>query len=157
MWRKGIPCALLVGLQIGIATVENSMEGPQKIKNGTALWPSNPSSGYIAKGNKLSISKGYLDPHVLCSILHIAKTWKQAKCLSTDEWMDKETVVQPWLVWFNGLSAGLRTKGLPAQFPVRACAWVASQVIGTVHARGNHTLMFLSLSPSRPLCLKINK
>ena len=37
MWRKGIPCALLVGLQIGIATVENSMEGPQKIKNGTAL------------------------------------------------------------------------------------------------------------------------
>ena len=29
--------ALLVGMQIGIATVENSMEFPQKIKNGKSL------------------------------------------------------------------------------------------------------------------------
>ena len=27
------PCALLVGLEIGAATMENSMEVPQKIKN----------------------------------------------------------------------------------------------------------------------------
>ena len=33
MWRKGNPCALL-GMQIGAATVENSMEFPKKIKNG---------------------------------------------------------------------------------------------------------------------------
>ena len=37
MWRKGSPFALLVGMQIGVATVENSVEIPQKIKNGTAL------------------------------------------------------------------------------------------------------------------------
>ena len=37
MWRKGNPCALLVGMQIGTATVENSMELPQKVKNGTVL------------------------------------------------------------------------------------------------------------------------
>ena len=40
-WRgcaeKGAPYALLVGMQVGAATVENSMEFPQKIKNGTAL------------------------------------------------------------------------------------------------------------------------
>ena len=35
--RKGNPSALLVGMQIGEATVENSMEFPQKTKNGTAL------------------------------------------------------------------------------------------------------------------------
>ena len=40
-WRKGNTFALLVGLQIGAATVEKSMEFSQKIKNGTALWPSN--------------------------------------------------------------------------------------------------------------------
>ena len=34
----------------------------------------------------------------------------------------------PWLVWLSGLSAGLRTKGLLVQFPVRAHAWVAGQV-----------------------------
>ena len=37
MWRKGNPSALLVGMQTGVATVENSMEFPQKTKNGTAL------------------------------------------------------------------------------------------------------------------------
>ena len=35
--EKGKPRALLVGMQTGVATVENSMELPQKIKNGTAL------------------------------------------------------------------------------------------------------------------------
>ena len=37
MWRKGNPSTLLVGMQTGAATVENSMEFPQKTKNGTAL------------------------------------------------------------------------------------------------------------------------
>ena len=37
LWRKGNPSALLVGIQTGAATVENSMEFPKKTKNGTAL------------------------------------------------------------------------------------------------------------------------
>ena len=37
MWRKGNPSALLVGMQTGEATVENSMEFPQKTENGTVL------------------------------------------------------------------------------------------------------------------------
>ena len=37
LWRKGNPSALLVGMQTGAATVENSMEFPQKTKNGTAF------------------------------------------------------------------------------------------------------------------------
>ena len=32
LWRKENPCALLVEMQTGAATVENSMETPQKIK-----------------------------------------------------------------------------------------------------------------------------
>ena len=32
IWRKGIPSALLVGMQIHAATVESSMEIPQNIK-----------------------------------------------------------------------------------------------------------------------------
>ena len=52
---------------------------------------------------------------------------------------------------------GLQTKRLLVQFPVRAHAWVAGQVPSGGHMRGNHTLIFLSLSPSLPLSLKINK
>ena len=36
-WRKGNRSALLVGMQTGAATVENSREFPQKTKNGTAF------------------------------------------------------------------------------------------------------------------------
>ena len=35
--EKGNPSALLVGMQTGATTVENSMKFPQKTKNGTAL------------------------------------------------------------------------------------------------------------------------
>ena len=37
MQRKGNASALLVKMQTGEATMENSMEFPQKTKNGTAL------------------------------------------------------------------------------------------------------------------------
>ena len=32
MWRKGNPFPLLLGMQVGIATVESSMEIPKKLK-----------------------------------------------------------------------------------------------------------------------------
>ena len=48
-WRgcgeKGNPSALLVGMQTGEATVENSMEFPQITNNGTALLPTNSTAG----------------------------------------------------------------------------------------------------------------
>ena len=37
VWRKGNPFALLVGMQIGEATVEGNMEKTQTIKNGSTL------------------------------------------------------------------------------------------------------------------------
>ena len=49
MWRKGNPGTLLVGMQTGAATVENSMEFVQKTKNGTAFWPSNSVAGLYPK------------------------------------------------------------------------------------------------------------
>ena len=46
--EKGNPFALLVGMQIGAATVESSMKLPQKIKNKSAFRPSYPTSGNIS-------------------------------------------------------------------------------------------------------------
>ena len=62
----------------------------------------------------------------------------------------KEFVIDPWLMWLSGLSAELGTKGLLVRLPVRALAWVAGQVPSREHVKGNHTLMFLSLSFSLP-------
>ena len=47
LWRKGNPGALLVGMQTDAAPVENSMEFPQKTKNGTAFWSSDSTAGII--------------------------------------------------------------------------------------------------------------
>ena len=64
MWRKGTPCALLVGMQIGAATVENSMEFSQKIKNGTALSPGNFTYGNIIKETQNTDLKEYMHSYV---------------------------------------------------------------------------------------------
>ena len=68
-----------------------------------------------------------------------------------------KVLLKPWLVWLSGLTASLQTKGLPVRFPLRAHAWVMSQVPGGKHASGNHTLMFLSLSFSFTSPLPKNK
>ena len=43
MWNKGNPRALLVGMQAAAPTMEHRMELPQKIKDGTAIGPSDPT------------------------------------------------------------------------------------------------------------------
>ena len=48
MQRKGNPSALLVGMQTGAASVENSMEFPQETKNGTAFWFNDSTAGIIS-------------------------------------------------------------------------------------------------------------
>ena len=52
MWKKRNSFALLVGIQIGAATVESRMEIPQKIKNGSAFQPSYPTSESVSEGTK---------------------------------------------------------------------------------------------------------
>ena len=37
MWQKGNPSRLLMGMQIGVATMEYIMEVPQKTKKGTPI------------------------------------------------------------------------------------------------------------------------
>ena len=53
---KETPSTLLVGKQTGAATVENSMEVPQKTKNRTTLWSrANPLLGIYLKKTKTPI------------------------------------------------------------------------------------------------------
>ena len=49
MWSEGNIHALLVGINIGAATMENSMVVPKKIKNDTIVQSSNFTSVFFAK------------------------------------------------------------------------------------------------------------
>ena len=81
--------ALLVGMQAGGATLENSMEAPQKIKNRTTLRPSNCTTRHFSKGYRCAISKGHMHPMFIAALSTIAKVWKEPKCPQMDEWVKK--------------------------------------------------------------------
>ena len=68
--EKENPFALLVGMQIGAATVESSMEIPQKIKNESAFRPSDSTSENILKGTQNTNLKEHKQPCVHCSIIY---------------------------------------------------------------------------------------
>ena len=70
MWRKGSLSAQLVGMQTGAATVENCVEIPQKIENGTPICPRNSSSGYLSEEIQNTNSKRYMHQYVQCSIIY---------------------------------------------------------------------------------------
>ena len=76
MWRIRIPFALLVGMQTGVATVENSMEIPQKITNGSAFDPAISLLGIYPKEPKTLIQKNISTPMFIAALFTIAKVWK---------------------------------------------------------------------------------
>ena len=69
MWRKGNPSALLVGMQTGAATVENSMEFPQKTKNGTNCLL---TQGLYLKSPEIPIEKNLCTPMFTAALFRIA-------------------------------------------------------------------------------------
>ena len=62
--EKGDPFALLGGMQTGAVTVESSMELPQKVKNESAFWPSDPTSGNISEEKQNTNSKEHMHSYV---------------------------------------------------------------------------------------------
>ena len=82
-------------MQTGAATMENSMEFPQKTENGTAFWPSNSTAGIIPKNPETTIQKYLYTPMFIAAQFTIAKCWKQPKCPSVNKWIKKTGVPLP--------------------------------------------------------------
>ena len=79
VWRKGNPLKLLVGMQAGTDTLENSMEIPQEVKNRATLRPSNCTTGYLPQRHRCSEMKGHLHPNVHSSNVHNSQTVEGAE------------------------------------------------------------------------------
>ena len=78
-------------MQTGAATVESSREIPQKIKNESAFWPSNPTSGNISKGTQNTDSKEHKHPYVHYSIIYNCQDMEAAQ-VPISSWVDKTTI-----------------------------------------------------------------
>ena len=89
MRRKGNPSTLLVGMQTGEANVENSMEFPQKLKVELPFVQAIPLLGLYPKNPETPVQKNLCTPMFIAAQFTIAKYWKQPKCPSANEWIQK--------------------------------------------------------------------
>ena len=87
VWRKGNPLTLLVGMQTGTATVENSMEILKKLEVERPYDPAIPLLGIHAEETR--IERDTCIPVFTIALYTIARTWKQLRSPSVDEWVRK--------------------------------------------------------------------
>ena len=67
--------------------MEKRVETPLKSGNRTALQPRNPTYGHTHWGNQNW--KRYITPMFIAALFTVARTWKQPRCPSADDWIRK--------------------------------------------------------------------
>ena len=85
MWRKGNTVHWWWECRFVVATVESGMEIPPKIRNGSAFWPRDPTSGNISKATNTNL-KEHKHPYVHCSVIYNCQDMKAAQ-VSINRWM----------------------------------------------------------------------
>ena len=87
VWRKGKPLTLLVGMQTSTATMENSVAIPKKMEIELPYDPAIPLLGIHTEETR--IERDTCTPMFVAALFIIARTWKQPRCPSADEWIRK--------------------------------------------------------------------
>ena len=87
--RKRSSFALLVGMQAGAATLENSMEVPQKTNNRTTLRPSIALLGIYPRDTGVLFRRDTCTSMFIAALSTIAKVWNEPKYPWMDEWIKK--------------------------------------------------------------------
>ena len=77
--------ALLVGKQTETATMEDGMEIPLKLGIKPPYDPAIPLLGIYPE--EIKTEKDTCTPVFIAALFAIARTWKQPRCPSTDEWI----------------------------------------------------------------------
>jgi hypothetical protein len=88
MWRKRNTPPLLVGLQTGTSTLDISLAVHQKIGHSTTRDPTVPLLG-IYPENVPTSKKDTCSTMFIAALFIIARSWKEPRCLSTEEWIQK--------------------------------------------------------------------
>ena len=91
VWRKGNPPTLLAGCKLVQPLWRTVRRFLKKLKIELPYDPAIPLLGIYQEKNM--VLKDTCTPMFSAVLFTIAKTWKQPKCPSADEWMDKEALV----------------------------------------------------------------
>ena len=87
VWRKGNPLTLLVGMQTSTATMENRVEISKKLEIELLYDPAISLLGIHTKETRSE--RDMCTPMLIAALFIIARTWKQPRCQSADEWIRK--------------------------------------------------------------------
>ena len=120
MWRKGIPFTLLVGMQVGTATLENSAEVPKKLKIELPYDPAIALLGIYPKDTDVAKRRAICTPMFIAALSTIAKSWKEPRCPSTDDWIKKM-----WSIYTMEYYSAIRKN----DFSTFAATWTALEEI----------------------------
>ena len=94
------------------------MEIPQKSKNRTIFDPAIPLLGIYPE--KTTTRKDTCTPMFIAALFAIAKTWKQPKCPSTEEWIKKK-----WYIYTMKYYSAIKRKEVTAA----AGTWMYPEII----------------------------
>ena len=85
MEKRANVLALLVGMKIDIASMVDNMKIPENLGIKPPYDPTTLLLGLYPEETK--IEKDTYSPLFIPALFIIAKTWKQPRCPSTDEWI----------------------------------------------------------------------
>ena len=103
VWRKGNPLTLLVGMQTSTATMESSVETPEKTGNRARYDPAIPLLGIHTK--KTRIERDTCTPVFITVLFTIARTWKQPRCPLADK-----LIRQLWYIYTMEYYSAIKKK-----------------------------------------------
>ena len=106
-------------MQVGAATIENSIEVPQRTKNRTTTWSSNITSGHKPRQNYNS--KRYMYPYVHSSTVYSSQDMEQPKCPWRDEW------IKMWYIYTTEYYSAIKSEIVPL-----AATWIDLEIF-TLH------------------------
>ena len=91
MWRKGNPLASWMEMQTDKTTMESNMEISLITINKTTIKTRNKTTIPLlgTYPDKIIIEKYIYIPVFIAALFTIARTWKQRRCPSIDEWIKK--------------------------------------------------------------------
>ena len=87
VWRKGNPLTLLVGVQTSTATMETLWRFLKKLEIELPYDPAIPLLGIHTEETRRE--RDTCTPMFIAALFIIARTWKQPRCPSADEWIRK--------------------------------------------------------------------
>ena len=96
MQSKGNSLTLLVGTQTSTATMDNSVGFLKKMEIELPYDPAIPLLGINTKETR--IERDTCTPMFIKALFIIARTWKQPRCPSADEWIRKLGTYTQWSI-----------------------------------------------------------